>query len=709
MSKTTVPRGERAETAALGRLARLHGLQPADADGLGRRRRVPHDTLVAALRALGVPLEGRADAVAAERARERAGWGAPLEPVVTVWRGRPAGCEIRGPAAALRGQVDCILELEDGGIAAWTAALGRRRVLATASLDGERFVSRQLALPRRLPLGYHTLRVELAGRRHEALVIVAPRRAYDPGRRDWGAFLPTYALRTANSWGLGDFTDVDRLLAWLGDLGGGMFSTLPLLATFLGRQPFDPSPYAPASRLFWNELYVDPRRTPEFARSRRAQTLVASAPFGREVAALARARHVDYARAMRLRRRVLELLAAEVDTRDDARAAAFRCFQRGRAAARRYAAFRAAGERHAKPWPEWPARLRDGRLDESDYAPAHWRYHAYAQWIAAEQVAALADHAHAVGPGLYLDVPLGVHPYGYDVWAYRGLFATEVAAGAPPDALFTRGQNWGFPPLQPEAIRRDRYRYVRSALGHTARHAGALRLDHVMGLHRLYWIPDGCAATAGVYVHYRPEELYAILTLESHRRRVAIIGENLGTVPPEVNRAMDAHGLRKMYVLQFEVQPHAARRPLRPVPRHAVASLNTHDLPTFAAFLRGLDVDASMTLGWLSPRQAAVERRRRTRLRRALARAVGAASPDNTLELLRGSLERLARSAASLVLVNLEDLWGETAPQNLPGTGHGRPNWRRKARYAFESFRDRPEVVDLLRAVADTRAKGESK
>ena len=697
-------------TAALARLARLYGVQPAFVDGVGDRRRASPEAIVATLRALGAPLERADDAAEAVRVRLRDLWRTTLEPVVVVWRGQPAACEIRDAPERLRGRVACELTFEQGGCRGWTANLGRRRLASRAVIDGAAVASLRLALPRGLPLGYHTLHVDLGNRRHAALVIVAPRRAYDPGGRAWGAFLPTYALRTGGSWGIGDLTDVEHVLSWLGELGGGMFSTLPLLAAFLGRRPFDPSPYAPASRLFWNELYVDPRRTPEFARSRRAGALAGSASFGREVAALGRARRVDYARVMRLKRGVLEVLAAEVETRDDARAAAFRRFQRRRPAVRRYATFRAAGERLGTPWPEWPARLRDGALDDDDGGAradpgGAQRYHAYAQWIASEQVAALADHARAVGPGLYLDVPIGVHLHSYDVWAHRPLFAPGVSAGAPPDALFTQGQHWSCPPLHPEAIRRDRYRYVRATLGHAAAVAGALRLDHVMGLHRLYWIPAGCPASAGVYVHYRPEEFYAILTLESHRHRVAVIGENLGTVPRAVNRAMDGHGLRRMYVQQFEIRPEAAR-PLRPVPRRAVASLNTHDVPTFAAYLAGLDVATSVALGWRTPRQAAGEARDRARLRRALARALGATGrrvPDP--DLLRRALTRLARSPASLVLVNLEDLWGETAPQNVPGTGPEWPNWRRRARYALESFRDRTEVVDVLRAVADARAK----
>ena len=704
-SPVTTPRGARAETAALGTLARLYGVQAAYVDGVGRRRRAPRDTLVAALRALGAPIEGPGDAREAARATELARWRTPLEPVVPIWRGCRPACDLRGPAASLGDRIRCDIQLEDGGRREWTTDLRRCRRTAAFARDGERFVSLRLALPPGLPIGYHVLGIELGGgRRREAFIIHAPRRAYDADHRAWGAFLPTYALHTAESWGVGDFTDLERVAGWLGELGSGLFSTLPLFAAFLRDRPFDPCPYAPASRLFWNELYIDPRRTPEFARSRRARVLAGSAPFDRELAAIRRARHVDYGRVMQLKRRVLELLAAEVETRDDARAAAFRRFGRPGSAVRRYAAFRAVGERLARPWPEWPAGLRAGRLSDGDYDPASQRYHAYVQWIAAQQIAALGDRARASGSGLSLDMPVGVHAHGYDVWAHRALFATGVAAGAPSDALFAKGQNWTLPPLLPEAIRLDRYRYVRATLGHAAAHATTLRLDHVMGLHRLFWIPDGSAATAGVYVRYCPEELYAVLAIESHRHRVAIIGENLGTVPPAVNRAVVAHGLRTMYVQQFEIRPERAR-PLGMVRRRAVASLNTHDTPTFSGFLHGHDVDTGVALGWVTPRQAAAQRRRRARLLRALARALGATARASDAELLRRCLGRLARSGASLVQVSLEDLWGETAPHNVPGTGTERPNWRRRARFAFEQFRDRPDVVETLQELATLRRR----
>ena len=433
-------------TTALGRLARLYGVQPAFVDGVGERRHASAEAVLATLRALGAPIERADDASEAARVRQRDLWRTTIEPVVVVWRGRAAACEIRDAPDRLRGRAACQLIFEEGGRRTWTADLGRRRFASRTVIDGAAMASLRLALPRGLPLGYHTLRIELDGRRHEALVIVAPVRAYDPGGRAWGAFLPTYALRTADSWGIGDLTDVERMLTWLGDLGGGMFSTLPLLAAFLGDGPFDPSPYAPASRLFWNEIYVDPRRTPEFARSRRARALAGAASFGRETAALGRARHVDYARVMRLKRRVLERLAAEVEASDDERAAAFRRFQRERPSVGRYAAFRAAGERLGKPWPEWSARPRDGVLDDMGGAQAIGarRYHAYAQWLGAEQVEALADHAFKVGPGLYLDVPIGVHPHSYDVWAHRSLFAPGVAAGAPPEACSRRDRTGAF-------------------------------------------------------------------------------------------------------------------------------------------------------------------------------------------------------------------------------------------------------------------------
>jgi 4-alpha-glucanotransferase len=321
-------------------------------------------------------------------------------------------------------------------------------------------------------------------------------------------------------------------------------------------------------------------------------------------------------------------------------------------------------------------------------------------------------------------VPLGVHPWSYDVWRYRPLFVTGVSAGAPPDSFFTRGQTWASPPLNPDAIRRDHYRYPIACLRHQVAHADRLRIDHIMGLHRLFWVPSGFDPSSGVYVRYRADEWYAVLSVESHLHRAELVGENLGTVPRYVNAALARHGIRAMYVLQFEARPDRVR-PLPRVRRGAAASLNTHDVVPFAAFLRGLDIDSRHKAGLISTRQAAREHRRLERVVRALeqlggrvprgdqvppAYRRGTGTPEvrvpavpDPRRLLERCLMWLADSPAGLLLVNLEDLWLETAPQNMPGTGSQPPNWRRRTRYSFERFTAMAAVRTLLGRISERR------
>ena len=263
-----------------------------------------------------------------------------------------------------------------------------------------------------------------------------------------------------------------------------MVATLPLLATFLDHSS-DPSPYAPASRLFWNELYVDISSLPELHHCAEARAWVESAEARRERAALRASPLVDYTRLMSGKRHVFQALARCLLEQPSQRRDAFHRFVAGHPAVEDYARFRATCEQRKEPWDEWPARLRDGHLREGDYAEAARTYHLYAQWVTDEQLGSLARHADRSGQGLYLDLPLGVHVSGYDVWRERASFVMGASGGAPPDSVFTKGQDWGFAPLHPHGTRRQGYRYFIAALRHHMRYASLLRIDHVMGLHRL--------------------------------------------------------------------------------------------------------------------------------------------------------------------------------------------------------------------------------
>ena len=697
-------------------LARLFGVQTSYIDVYNRRQKVSAESLLAVLEALGAVIPSLDKVPGLLKQEQQARLERGIEPVTVLWEGDPPECRLTVPRSQAGGKIAVQIDLEE-------EALPVDEIIDLSDLPRQpdasgKFVTIRLPLPR-LKWGYHQLRLkDRGGRSYQSLLIAAPGRAYSADAAaagEWGCFLPLYSLRSARNWGAGDFTDLHHLMNWVENLGGSVVGTLPMLPAFLDDR-FDPSPYASASRLAWNEFYVDVERIPELLNDSRLKEVLHSEGLTREIALLRESEHVDYRGIMGLKRRFLQRLADDFfDQKPAPRYGEFERFRQSHPHLEDYAAFRAAYEQEQKPWPDWQGPKRDGQLAEGDYDPRNKGFHLYAQWIATAQLESLAE---AAGGGLYLDLPLGVRPDGYDVWRWRDLYACKSSAGSPPDSMWTKGQDWGFPPLHPEKIREDGYRHVRDYLRHHLRLSRILRVDHVMQLHRLYWVPHGLPASRGAYVEYRDQELYAILALESHRSRTTLVGENLGTIPPAVNEAMDRHNLQRMYVVQYETatceeEDDEPRRngptELKPVPPGALASLNTHDMPTFAAWWRGEDILLRQGLDLIDEEEAERQRQERKSLRENLTDWLrsenwlrDASAGEEQIHL--AILKFLASSEASVVLVNLEDLWLEPQPQNVPGTGVERPNWKRKAALTAEEFCQAPEVLAALQAVAQFRS-----
>jgi 4-alpha-glucanotransferase len=662
-------------------LARSYGVLPAYTDASGRRVRTPVDGLLGALRALGVDVDRPERADAALRERRRWLDRRVVEPVVVAWDGRLRDVEVRTPRSARVG-----LRTEDGGrVDVDARPAGERRIVVTAR--------------ERLPAGYHALVVETRSSRATATVLSAPTRAPAIPAGSWAVFAPPYALRSAGDRGIGTFTDLRDLDRWVGERGARL-NTLPLFAAFLD-EPFEPSPYSPASRLFWNEVFVDVARAHEIdpgARPGRHEAQPSPVPSG----AL-----VDYRAVADASRASLGALADRFFEREPPES--YRRLLAETPDVRDYARFRAEVDRRRTWWGAWPAAARDGRLRGRPEDDPAGRYHLYGQWLAREQLADAGERAKAAGRGLCLDLPLGVNGAGYDVWRHRSAFAVDASAGAPPDLFFSGGQDWGFPPPHPERIREDGYAYPRAAVATLLRHASTLRVDHVMGLHRLYWIPRGVEPAHGAYVRSRADEWYALLSIEAHRAGAALVGEDLGTVPGYVRRAMRRHRVHTSYVIRFEAEPE-----LRDPPPGSAASLGTHDLPAWAAFWTGDDVGLFVELGLLEPREAQERRRERARIRETIVEGLrargllGPGRPDATA-VLEAALRFLGRSDAALAIVALEDLWLEERPQNVPGTGAERPNWRGRLRLSLEEIRADDAVNRLLDALAHERTAAASR
>jgi 4-alpha-glucanotransferase len=686
-------------------LAGLYGIQTRYTSASGEACVASEAALLPILKSLGADLSHGYVAAAKARLAEFA--SQLVEPVTVLWSTAPAIVPLLIQETE-GGTISARLTCEDGSRSNWTADLRDLPIIQITSIGNVRYVRRKLTLPDRPDVGYHELEVTWAGRSWTTHVLSAPEQAWLPDgpapAKSWGVFLPLYALRTERDWGVGDFSDLKSLVNWTQSLGGTVVATLPLLAAFLKGEPYEPSPYSPASRLFWNELFVDVESLPEFQASAAAQTLVRSESFQMRLAASRRSELVDYPTVMALKREVLEILAAELHSQPGTRKAELeRLRLSSESGLADYARFRAVCERRGASWWTWPEPLRSGTVAPADYDESAAWYHAYVQWVTDEQLRDFSAHASAAGPGLYLDLPLGVNSDSYDVWRERDAFAIDMSAGAPPDPFFPGGQCWGFPPLHPERIRTSGYRYFREVIRHHMRHAGILRLDHIMGLTRLYWIPHGISAKEGVYVQYRLAEFCAILCIESHRNRTVLVGEDLGTVPPEIPAAMQRHKIHQMYVAQFSVNPQATVT-LAPAPATAYANVNSHDMPPFAAFWRGTDVADRLDLGILTAEQGQEAEADRARMRAAMQRFLrDEVDPrlkgDDTTAVLQAVLRYLAGGEAPVLLVNLEDLWGETLPQNIPGTWRERPNWRRRARLSLEQVCASTPLVATLQAV----------
>ncbi|MDZ4247588.1 MAG: 4-alpha-glucanotransferase, partial [Dehalococcoidia bacterium] len=638
--------------------------------------------------------------------RQRALWGRPLEPVSVAWDGLVNTVKLRLPSSRMPRLLRGHIAVDTGEKKEMEWKVDNLQVLQSEEIDGTSYFSLDLPISMALPTGYHRFTLELPGEKAETLILAAPSRvnkgSHGKKERDWGLFIPLYALHSEQSWGCGDLSDMENLINLTGELGGTLAGTLPLLPCFL-EEPFDPSPYKPVSRLFWNEVFLDLKRIPEWERCPRAQDLAGSASFSSEIAALRASSLVDYRQLITLKRAVLKELSRYFFSGSSNNQAAFRKFVKDNPLVEDYARFRAFHEKTGASWTSWPETQKKGFIRDIDCDKEVFEYHIYAQWAIFRQMGELSAVMNKKGVNLYLDLPLGVHPDGYDAWREQEIFASGTSTGSPPDPFFTGGQNWRFPPLHPEKIRDQGYSYIVRCLRHHMKHAGALRIDHVMGFHRLFWIPGGMEPGEGIYVRYRPEEFYALITLEATRNGTTVVGEDLGTVPSSVRPAMKRHGLNRMYIAQFEISP-CNPVSLPAPPSDCLAGINTHDTPTFSGFWQGLDIKQRGEMNLLDNDEITTEERLRQAAKDAIV-SLFHASGDlpgneyNQAEVLKAFLTFLARSQARLVMVNLEDLWQEINPQNVPGTEKEWPNWQRKARFSIEEFRNMPRVIEVLKEV----------
>jgi 4-alpha-glucanotransferase len=544
--------------------------------------------------------------------------------------------------------------------------------------DGSRrSVERGHPLAADLPLGYHRFYPRGGG---ETLLVVAPPHCHLPDDfKTWGFAAQLYAARSRESWGIGDLADLARLSSWTRRLGGGALMLNPLSAA-TPVKPIEPSPYYPSSRRYRNPLFLRLEQLPGWE---------ALAPALRDRLqaagrALNGARRIDRDAIFSLKMEGLEALYERFS--GDADFDRY-CVEQGQALTE-FATYCALAELHGKDWRAWPGRVQrpDGEGVTTFRAARanRVRFHAWVQWLIDT---ALARASREVA--IIHDLPIGLDIAGADAWCWQDLLARDVSVGAPPDEFAADGQDWGLTPFIPFRLRAAGYRPFIETIRACLRHAGGLRIDHVMGLFRLFWIPRALGARRGTYVRSRPEELLAIVALESHRARALIVGEDLGTVEPGVRETLAAQRMLSYRLLYFE--------PTHPekFPELALASVTTHDLATIAGLWTGFDVEAQQKVG-VDPNAAGM-----ASLRERL-RALGHLDKNAPVaEAIEATHRALAAAPSRVLLATLDDAVGVPERPNLPGTVTQWPNWSLALPQPLEEI----EELELPRRIAGALAR----
>jgi len=671
---------------SLSALADRFGVATSYFDWSGRQIAVSQSTVVAVLAALGVQADTEEHCAAALSDVERRYWSNTLPPTVIARSGAETAFWVHvdhGDPAHVW------IRLEDG-----TVRSGIRQAenfTAPFNLDGRLIGEATFVLPSDLPLGYHRLHLRSGSAASDTMVIVTPSWLGLPdrmgARRAWGLATQLYSVRSHGSWGIGDLTDLADLAVWAGSQHGADYVLVNPLHAAAPTTPMEPSPYLPTSRRFVNPLYLRVEAVDEFAdmsgrgRIRKLHRAAVTRAAESDV--------IDRDHAWEAKRAACKLVYRV--RRSAGRELAFTAYkQREGAALDDFATWCALAEKYGGDWRRWPKELQHpGSPEVSRFTEKHSGavdFHRWLQWQLDEQLANAQAQAVRTGMalGIMADLAVGVHPTGADSWALQNVLALGVTAGAPPDEFNQLGQDWSQPPWRPDQLEELGYQPFRTLIQAVLRHAGGVRIDHIIGLFRLWWIPEGAAPTEGTYVRYNHDAMIGIVALEAYRAGAVVVGEDLGTVEPWVRDYLRERGLLGTSILWFEVDT-AGRGPLQAERWRelCLSSVTTHDLPPTPGYLAGEHVRLRNELGLLTrpASQELDDHRAEQQAWVAELRRVGLLVPDtaddiNDDELIMALHRYLGRTPSRLLALALTDAVGERRTQNQPGTTDEYPNWR---------------------------------
>lgn len=724
----------------LSELIAFNGIETKFTDAWGNPAEVAEKDQLRLLSALGFEISNEAKAREQLQQRQLLHWAEPIDPVSVQPQQASYTLQVRLPIADVHKALTLTLQPEQGAATTWTATAIEGELNQVATFGDVEYQQYEIQIKAVLPLGYHTLTLQIEDDEDvfEQSLIVAPERCYQPNefqqQKQWGVSVQLYAVKSETNWGVGDFADLQRLVGHLGRQGADFVGLNPIHALYPA-MPESASPYSPSSRRWINIIYLSIADMPGFGLCDKTASLVNASGFQQAIAAQRSKDWVDYSGVMQLKLPALQSLyqwfAAHKEQVAEL-ASEFAAFvSEGGDSLRQLALYDALHmhlikqDPHAWGWPNWPEQYRSAESPAvAEFAASHQadiEFYSYLQFIAQKQLANAQQAAKDAGMllGLYRDLAVGVSEASTEIWANPELYCRDASVGAPPDILGPKGQNWGLPPMYPYELFRQGYKPLIELFRANMKNSGALRIDHVMALLRLWWVPKGSvSAGEGAYVYYPIMDLLGILALESQRQQAVVIGEDLGTVPDGIFELLQQFGMYSYRIFFFEQAEDGGFVSTAHYPVQAMSALTTHDMPTLIGFWHCSDLKLGLKLGLYTeqilPGLYDDRHKAKQRILDSL-HGHGVLPQDFPWQVDHLGMDRtlnyalqqhLAKGSCQLLCLQLEDWMEMTEPVNVPGTSDEYPNWRRKLSMTLEQLEQQTHINQHLEHLTANRRSG---
>ncbi|MCV2884247.1 4-alpha-glucanotransferase [Aestuariibacter sp. AA17] len=721
-------------------LVEQKGIESNYIDAWGEPATIKEESKKKLLRAMGYAIDNEEELISQLNQEWQSAWLRPLNPVQVNRQSDSLLTTIRLPLELVNDSYTLVVETEQGDTHTHTIVPSDAELINAEHINDMECQEYLIELPFELPLGYHTVTLNADDGEHlgDMRLIMAPVSCYHPekienGEKAWGLSVQLYCVRSQHNWGVGDFTDLAELVKHAANNGAQFIGLNPIHALY----PANPdacSPYGPSSRRWLNFIYIDVESVEGFDDAS-VQAIYSNTEFQAALQTAKQAEYVDYKTVSNLKLQVLRAIFDNKYTslveRNNKQSRAFKAFIKDGGESLEmlavYDAIQAHLSEQGKPswgWPVFPDNLNEFHKPAvKKFKQSHKKdvyFYFYLQWLAAKQLETANQVAKDSGMliGLYRDLAVGVSEGSAEIWGNRDLYSTEASVGAPPDILGPLGQNWGLPPMLPEKLYEQRYQPIIDLFDANMKATGALRIDHVMALLRLWWVHKGDNAKEGGYVYYPVDDLLAILALESHRHKSLVIGEDLGTVPEEIREKLAENGVYSYRVFFFEQAEDGGFYSPSHYPVQSMSTLTTHDMPTLIGYWHCLDLALGKDIG-LYPTETILSTLYHSRhqdKQRILDSLHGHHSIPEWMdrhvdhlgmsqELNYGIQKHMASGSSALLSLQLEDWLEMDKPVNIPGTFNEYPNWRRKLSKNLEDIFSDENVQQLAADLTYLRKK----